>query len=82
MELFDDKTLDDYTPREWIQRGQGYGIAARGLNKNNQYEWKDVVITGYDEKNDKFEGEWIEDRTPAKLSRIHVAFYVRKDFLK
>jgi len=76
LELFDDKSEDIHTPSEWSERLEAQPLLAKGLYKNGKQIWKDVILYSYDIKNDKFLGEWSDDHSQARLSRIHIAFYV------
>jgi len=75
LELFDDRTCDDMTLNEWGEKLKIQPLAAKGLHKNGKQEWKEIVIFSYDESSEKFIGEWREDGSQAKLSRIFVCFY-------
>lgn len=66
---------------EWIEKGKEHErafkpIPASGLYKGTQYEWKDVLIEGYDNAEDKFIGRWAHNGAPARLSRIFLVFDV------
>jgi len=79
--LFDDKTYDDYTPLEWLEKGKGSNgerkpMPAQGLFEGKKNDWKEVLISGYDEKIEKFTGNWVHNNTPASLPRIYVLFDV------
>jgi len=79
LDLFNDKTFDDYTPLEWIDKGRERGgafkpIPARGLCKGTQHEWRDILIEGYDLKEEKFYGRWEDNNIPVHLSRIYILF--------
>ncbi len=76
LELFDDRNCDDMTLVEWGEKLEIQPLAAKGLHKNGKYEWKEVVIFSYDASSEKFIGEWRDDGSQAKLSRIFVCFYV------
>jgi len=81
LELFNDKTFDDYTPLEWIEKGRERGgafkpIPGRGLCKGTQHEWRDILIEGYDAKEEKFFGRWEDNNIPVNLSRIYILFDV------
>lgn len=55
LELFDDKTFDDYSNEEWMQRqidedGSKRVILAKGLKKDpaGYFTWKPLVVESYD----------------------------------
>jgi len=84
LELFDDKTYDDYTPEEWIEKGRGpdgvlRALPAKALHKglDDIYVWRDFYVHGYDKETDKFVGRWATDGDngrEVKVPRLHLLF--------
>lgn len=62
MELFDDITYDDFSSEEWMDRATEektlhHALTAKGLIMNTStknYDWKPILITEYDSKNQLF----------------------------
>jgi hypothetical protein len=75
IEAFDDKTFETQTPQQWLANG---AVQGRGLRKekNGFYQWEQVIVVSYDEKFQKYIGNWLNDNSPAKLPRIKLVFDV------
>ena len=61
LELFDDKTFDDFPPEEWIVKANKeskfyHALTAKGLYKDDQgeYTWKPIIILDFDIEQGKF----------------------------
>jgi len=81
LDLFNDKTFDDYTPNEWIEKGKEHHqtfkpIPGVGLYKGTRYEWRDILVDSYDPKEEKFIVRWASTGSKVLLSRIYILFDV------
>ena len=84
LEFFDDKTYDDYSNEEWIEKGRQEDgtmkcIPAKALRRDpetNSYAWKDILINQYNTADETFSGFWVETQEPATVSRIQLCFDV------
>ena len=93
LEFFEDKDLDIFTAEEWMAKAkdkenperylyiQGVGLHR---DKEGHGTWKRVLINFYNEKTEKYEGVWDEDKEekePCSLSKIYLLFDAENPFL-
>ena len=93
LEFFEDKDLDIFTAEEWMEKAkdkenperylyiQGVGLHR---DKEGHGTWKRVLINFYNEKTEKYEGVWDEEKEekePCSLSKIYLLFDAENPFL-
>ena len=82
IELFDDKTLEDHPPREWLSKAKNVlgsdmkAVAGKGLHKERDFTWKKVYVYDFISEKGKFVGFWAHDGIPVELSRLDICFEV------
>ena len=93
LEFFEDKDLDIFTAEEWMAKAKDKDNPERYLyiqgvglhrDKEGHGTWKRVLINFYNEKTEKYEGVWDEDKEekePCSLSKIYLLFDAENPFL-
>ena len=93
LEFFEDKDLDIFTAEEWMAKAKDKDNPERYLyiqgvglhrDKEGNGTWKRVLINFYNEKTEKYEGVWDEDKEekePCSLSKIYLLFDAENPFL-
>jgi len=83
LEIFDDLSLEDFKPIEWMQKArkvEGINFDAvvpgRGLNRKDNFRWKQIYIAHYNRQTGKFTGIWASDQSETEISRLEVCFDV------
>jgi len=86
LEIFDDLSFEDFKPLEWMEKARRVEgidsfevVPGRGLNKKDNFRWKQIYIFRYDKQTGKFSGIWASDRSEIEISRLEICFDVREN---